>query len=292
VVPKSAGKQLPAIVLVHGSGPQDRDGTVGANKPFRDIAWGLASRGVAVLRYDKRTLAHAGKGGGLPKRYTVDDETVNDALSAIELLRKSSEVDPNRIFVVGHSLGAQLAPRIAERDKKVAGCVMLAPFARPIEDVVVEQVAYLGELDGNLTQEEKQSLKTVSAQAARARALRKAGKPTPGAGPEAAIFGIPESYWLDLFRYDAPRAAVRSKKPLLILQGARDYQVTLHDFAIYDAALKGSRHATLVRYDELNHLFIAGTGKSGPSEYATPGHVDGRVIDDIARFVDPPAGRR
>jgi dienelactone hydrolase len=107
-------------VLVHGSGPQDRDETIGPNKPFRDLAWGLASQGIAVLRYEKRTKKHAMKLVLIKNTITVKQETIDDALAAVALLRKTERIDPNRIFVLGHSLGGMLIPRIGARDPDVA----------------------------------------------------------------------------------------------------------------------------------------------------------------------------
>ena len=105
-VPAGAGP-FPAVVLVHGSGPNDRDETVEASKPFRDLAWGLASRGVAVLRYEKRTRQYAAKVAAM-KSFTVQQETVDDAVAAAALLRHTQGIDPKRVFVLGHSLGAML----------------------------------------------------------------------------------------------------------------------------------------------------------------------------------------
>lgn len=101
-----------AVVLVHGSGPQDRDETIPPNKPFRDLAWGLASQGIAVLRYEKRTKAYAASLKSEVNTFTVKEEVIDDAVEAVACLRERPEIDARRIFVLGHSLGGFLAPRI------------------------------------------------------------------------------------------------------------------------------------------------------------------------------------
>ncbi|HEY7214553.1 MAG TPA: alpha/beta fold hydrolase, partial [Thermoanaerobaculia bacterium] len=116
---------FPAVVLVHGSGPNDRDETVGGAKPFRDLAWGLASRGIAVLRYEKRTRQYAAKLAAIANP-TVQQETIDDALAAAALLRGTEGIDPARIYVLGHSLGGMLVPRIGRQDPKIAGFVVMA----------------------------------------------------------------------------------------------------------------------------------------------------------------------
>jgi len=108
-------KPVPAVILVHGSGPNDRDETVGANKPFKDLALGLASRGIAVLRYDKRTKVHGAKLAAASS-FTVKQEVVDDVLEALKTLRANRRIDAARIYVLGHSLGGMLVPRIAAAD--------------------------------------------------------------------------------------------------------------------------------------------------------------------------------
>ncbi len=143
---------FPAVVLVHGSGPQDRDETIGPNKPFRDLAGGLASQGIAVLRYEKRTKAHALEfTPELIARLTVQDEVIDDALFAVRLLRQTAGIDPGRIFVLGHSLGATLAPRIGQQDPAIAGLVIMAGLTRPLEDTILDQYTYIYSLSGALT---------------------------------------------------------------------------------------------------------------------------------------------
>ncbi|MGH7583941.1 MAG: alpha/beta hydrolase family protein, partial [Gemmatimonadales bacterium] len=119
---------FPIVVLVHGSGANDRDETIGPNKPFRDLAWGLAERGIAVLRYDKRGYVRPAWFAG--RNFTVDDETVQDALSALTLARALPEADSTSSFLLGHSLGAIMAPRIAKADGKVAGLIIMAGATR------------------------------------------------------------------------------------------------------------------------------------------------------------------
>jgi pimeloyl-ACP methyl ester carboxylesterase len=134
---------FPAVVLVHGSGPNDRDESIGPNKPFRDLAWGLASQKIAVLRYEKRTKVHSQKLMNFKGKFTVKEETVDDALAAVGLLRGIEGIDEQKIFVLGHSLGGMLAPRIGMQDSKIAGLIIMAGTTRPIEEVMLEQVNYI-----------------------------------------------------------------------------------------------------------------------------------------------------
>jgi len=127
-----------AVLLVHGSGPNDRDETIGPNKPFRDLAWGLASQGIVVLRYDKRTKVYPEKMRDLVSTLTVKEEVIDDALDAVSLLRGIAEVSTQRIVVLGHSLGGYLLPRIAA-DTGIAGLIVLAGLCRPLEDTILNQ---------------------------------------------------------------------------------------------------------------------------------------------------------
>ena len=276
--PVGAGP-FPAVVLVPGSGPHDRDETIGANKPFKDLAWGLASSGVAVLRYEKRTKQHVGKLASIPA-FTVKEEVVDDVLAAVELLRKTEGIDAKRIFVLGHSLGGMLVPRIGRLDPNIAGLISLAGATRPLEDVIPIQLAYIFSADGNLSPEDQKQIDQAKELVAKIKALKREDLTSP-----ALLYGAPASYWLDLRGYDPPEAAKALKQPLLVLQGERDYQVTMEDYKRWNAALATKSNVTFKSYPALNHLFIAGTGPSTPSEYAQTGHVDERVVEDIAAWI-------
>ncbi len=281
-VPGGSGP-FPAVVLVHGSGPQDRDETVGPNKPFKDLAQGLASQGIAVLRYEKRTKEHAHKLSGQIDSLTVWEETIEDALEAVSLLKNTENIDPNQIYILGLSLGGTVAPRIGVEDTDIAGLILLAGAARPLEDLILEQVTYLAYLDGPPAPEVEEELKKVEEQVA----IVKDPDLSPDTPPEDLPLGIPAAYWLDLRDYSPAQAAKELSMPMLILQGERDYQVTMEDFEIWQETLSSRADVELISYPGLNHLFIEGQGKITPEEYFQPGNVSKMVVDDIARWVKP-----
>lgn len=279
-LPREDGR-YPAAVLVHGSGPHDRDETIGPNKPFRDLAWGLASQGVAVLRYDKRTHAHAVRMESLQQTLTLKEETIDDALAAVAELRKHKEIDTKRIIVIGHSLGAMAAPQIAARDPGIAGLVLLAGNARPLEDLVLEQITYIKSLKGEVTDKDREELDELKKQVARVKNPKLSADTPAKELPLAA----PAAYWMALRAYNQTAAASRLSQPMLIVQGERDYQVTMDDFKEWKKALASHRNATFRSYPKLNHLFMEGQGKAKPEEYNKAGHVARELVDDLAGWI-------
>jgi dienelactone hydrolase len=266
----------PAVVLVHGSGPSDRDESLAAVKPFRDLAWGLASRGIAVLRYEKRTRFAP---QSLPPVYDLDDEAGHDAKAAIAALAKDPAVDGRRIVVVGHSQGGSLAPRIA-RGTVAAGVVVLAGSTRPFDRILVEQTAYLLGIRQVPEPDRSIALEHLRDELRRIRA--------PGPREEILVLqgaSIPRSWFQDQLAHRGEEVAQTLAIPIFVAQGGRDYQVTLEDFAGWERALAGRARVTLRVYPELDHLFVSGEGRSTPDDYGWPGHVAAEVVDDLAKFV-------
>jgi uncharacterized protein len=275
-MPKHASAPVPGVVLVHGSGPQDRNETVGANRPFLDIARALAARGIAVLRYDKRTQARPQDFAG--GDYDVDDETTDDAVAAVAALREVDGVDRDRVFVLGHSQGGMLAPRIAEASGDVAGLVMLAAPARPLLDLLPEQNRYLFAADGEIVPAEQQFLDSLDASIAR---IRSGGPMDARDTP----LGLPVAYWRGLDAIDPVADALAIDIPILLLQGGRDFQVVDADWQRWRRALADRPDTSFKHYPALNHLGIAGQGAGTLAEYDRPGHVDPGLIDDVAEWI-------
>jgi hypothetical protein len=270
-IPKGDGPSV-GVVLVHGSGPHDRDETIGPNRPFKDLAWGLATKGVAALRYDKRTYL-----GNIanPEMITVNEEVIDDALAAAQLLIADERIDS--VFVLGHSLGAVLAPVIAKKAEGLSGIIMMAATARSLDEVVSDQLLYIRSLYPDLPEQQQAEFDSIMAKVTR---LRRGDL-----DPEEMILGASAQYFSDLKAKRPVEQALKMSLPILILQGERDYQATMVDFELWQGALGEKPNVTMKSYPTLNHLFAEGEGKSTPEEYQMPGHVSEEVIDDIAQWM-------
>ena len=270
---------FPAVVIVHGSGPNDRNGTLGTLAAYRDIAQGLASQGILVLRYDKRTLTY-GATIQIDDTFTVDAESTDDAVFAVEFLKTVPEVDSSRIFVLGHSQGASVTPRILQRSEGVRGGILLAGATRSFADLVREQIAYITEVNPDaMTSPAIVGLQTIVANY---------DAVTAGASYEET-FGEQAEYFQSLAELAPLVTAQAIEQPLLILQGERDYQVTMVDFGVWQEAFADSERVSLKSYPALNHQFMSQGETSRlaiPQDYEIPDFVSAEVIQDIADWID------
>jgi pimeloyl-ACP methyl ester carboxylesterase len=276
-LPAKLGGKVPLVVLVQGSGPHDRDETVGANKPFRDLAHGLAAQGIATLRYDKRTFAFPASIDA--KNVTVKEEVIDDAVAALSFARTLPEADPALTFVLGHSLGGSLAPFIAERVPEIRGQILMAAAARPLDELIFEQISRQMKLAGKSDEEIQKELGDLRIAFARIRS---------GEAPnDEIVFHAPAIYWRDLFFHDTRQALAATTAPVLILQGGKDVQVSKTD---YDLLLEAVAKLPAAQRDShffpnLNHLFMPVAGEPTGAEYSQPGEVAPEVIQAIAQFV-------
>ncbi len=279
-IPKD-GEKFPAVVLVHGSGPNDRNEAIGPNRPFRDLAWGLASNGIAVLRYEKRTKEYQETISG--KEITLYEETVQDAARAVDLLAGHEKIDKNKIYVLGHSLGGYAIPKIAKETAIPAGYISLAGSAQPLQDMILEQHKYIFNLDNEMTEDEIKEIEKIEKQVKMVES-EELSADTP---KDKLPMGVSGKYWLYLRDYYPTKEAKNIDKPMFFLQGERDYQVTVEeDLKMWKEALSGRDDVKFKVYKKLNHLFMYGHGPSKPAEYMSKGHVYKEVIGDIAEWIN------
>lgn len=267
-VPQHGRAPFAAIVLVPGSGAQNRDEQIGPNPVFLQLSNALSNAGYAVLRYDKRGV---GASGG---RTTVGsrDQLLDDVQAAFRFARAQPEIDPERVYLLGHSEGGELVPTIAAGNPDVAGIILLAPPALPLARILMQQ-ALAGVPADQRT-------------AARARELAILAAARQGHDSMRA--------WLrSSLDVDPIVDIARVRAPVLILQGEADAQVLLADLPrLVNAARAHNRDVTVRTFPGDNHLFetaAPGTARSPDAalqQYLTvPGRIDARVPAVIEQWL-------
>jgi hypothetical protein len=272
-LPREFKGKAPLVVLVHGSGPHDRDEAVGPNKPFADIAHALAAAGIATLRYDKRTFAFS----LLIKipTLTLDQEVTDDAVAALAFAAIQPEVDAGRLFVLGHSLGGTMAPYIAQKYPKLHGMILLAAGARPIDQISAEQVRFQLKHEGKSGAEIEEAMKKHEAGFA---VVRKA--------PATEMFnGISAGYMRDWLARDPAKLLRESTVPALVLQGGSDLQVSVADYNLLKAAIAGKPSSEAHLFPAMTHMFAPAPPNQTFDDIMKPAHVDSRVTTAIADWI-------
>ena len=285
-LPAHAIRPVPAVVFVHGSGSSNMDEKVGKLTPFKDLAGGLARHGIASIRYDKRSFAHGwkmlrDKSGPI----TVKEETIDDAILATEILRNDPRIDSEKIFIVGHSMGGMLAPRIDAEGGDYRGLVLLAGTPRRLEEVLIEQneemVSKLNGLTQRFVRKQVQKLNhtfsglyDLSDEEAKRRKV----------GGGTTLY-----YFKEMGEHAVSGYLATLQKPMLIMQGEKDFQVKADkDFLAYQELLKGKANVSFKLYENLNHAFVPsvyGSITKAKKEYNTEQHISEEVIADIANWI-------
>ncbi len=267
-IPKGKGP-FPAVVLIPGSGPSDMNESIGPNEPFKDLAYGLSSMGIAVLRYDKRTYVYGVKVSPV----NVENVYLQDASYAINYMLKEPFV--SKVFVLGHSLGGYLAPEIAKENKKIAGIIMLAASERSLATLIIDQFEYLSTFTKNEAAKEKIDLMVKELKLLKAHKLKSS----------KYVMGAPAAYYYELEKYSPVEILKTLSKPVLICQGGKDYQVTMKDFSIFKKAFGSSKLFTFKWYPSLSHIFTPVEGVPSPLNYEKPSHVYEEVVKDVANWI-------
>ncbi|MEC2921239.1 MULTISPECIES: alpha/beta hydrolase [Bacillus cereus group] len=277
-VPKGKGP-FPAVILVHADGAADQDETAYALKPFRDLAEGLASKGIAVLRYNKRTYEHGLK-TELSPFYTVDKGTTDDALLVTHFLQNEPMIDKNQIYILGHSLGGMMIPKVIEKDQNqnIAGAIVMGGAARAFTESVLDQLDYRLSI-GAMKPEEYKFYKSQFE-------LLNDPNFSSQNPPKDFQLGSPV-FWDSIRKIKAAEMSKEQKTPLLILQGERDFQVQSKiEIPFWKEQLKERDNVEYRLYPKLNHFFTEGDGElSKPDEYYNPANIPEYVINDIATWV-------
>jgi dipeptidyl aminopeptidase/acylaminoacyl peptidase len=265
----------PVVILVHGSGPNDMDETVGNNKMFYDLTLGLVDSGIGTFRYNKRTRTYGSK---FSDTSTLYSEVIEDVLETVRLLKQQKGVDTNRIYVLGHSLGGMSAPLIAKYQKCLAGIIMMGAPCRGFWEGFPIQYRYLKE---NTSQPITEDM-IVDVQKASIRIAKGEFSDTTN---KSELLGLSAAYWEYLRNYDVSKTCKNLDLPIMILQGERDYQVNMDDFNCFKEKLSTQGNIKFVIIPGSNHLFIYGKTKSVPAEYEKPGNVDLKAIQTITNWI-------
>ena len=248
---------------------------------FFDLAQQLSAQQIEVLRFDKRSYLYAEELAE-QKDFTIYDDIIDDAVAAFYYLAGRSEVDPQQIYFAAFGVSGQLIPRLEERLPQASGYFMLNTTARTIEDTMLSKYLYTVSLENELTAENEALL--VSHLEKTAENIRTLTADSSLTADE--LLGAPASYWLDLQHYEPLNAIKSVQKPLLVIQGGRDFEIGQDDFEAWQAALSANPLAQYQYFGNLNHLLMEGVGKSNPQEYQVQSSVSSKVIEAMVTFIE------
>lgn len=277
----SNAKKSPLVILVHGSGPHDRNGSMGKNKVYLDIALQLVQKGVSVLIYDKRTYVYQFRDPFPIDSMDYYSETIDDAVAAFYASKKFKEVDSTRIYIAGHSQGAMCGPLIAKKCKGIKGLILLAAPGRSLLEIIPEQIDYIASLDSKNKEETQKGINAMKWQ------VNNALKPDLNLKSKVMLpFGARPKYWLMDRNYKVLEEAKSLTMPVLLLQGGRDYNVTKKDYDLWASAMTGKNNFKSVWLENLDHLFFEGQGMAKPEDVLLPKHVSKSMTGKMIEFVN------
>ena len=290
-LPAGASAQAPvrACVLVQGSGPLDKDSTVGQTKLFADLAKAFAERGIATLRYDKRTYTYGQVLAQNIEDLSVEEETIQDAIAAGKLLQSHEAVNSKQIVLVGHSMGAMLAPRIVtEAGGGVFGAMLLiAGTPKTLLELVIEQ----NQVEIAKMKEEDQG----NYNALLAPLVEQAGKLSKMKAEDVkqvTLFGQNAFYFWEMEQHDAISMMKKLKLPTYIVQGSNDFQVSVASGieAYEDRLGENVKYVSYATFRGLNHMLMQFTGDANDigtvREYNAPATLDVAAARNLVAWIN------
>lgn len=270
-----AGEQaLALLIMVHGSGPSDRDETIGPNRPFKQIADYLAEQGIASLRYDKRTFTYPAQ-IATQLDFTVQEEVVEDVVAAIEYAARLERV--KYIFVLGHSAGGYLVPRIASASEIPTGYILANANVSSLGELIKRQIDFLTGGSEQLSGDQKQQVDKMLADADKTLA-------PDTIKPDEVVLGAYQAYWQDLKDYQPVEELKAMKQPILAIYSGMDYQVDDQEYQLFKRGLGQQANIEIQFFEGNNHLMMPSQGK-GPQDYARPNQIDPAVLQAIVQFI-------
>lgn len=279
-LPKIGGKP-PLVIIVGGSGPTGMDASSGPNKPYKDLAWALASRGVAVYRYNKRTFNKANLNMKSVTEFGLKQEYGDDLKALVNYFSKSDKVDAKRIYILGHSQGGFMLPYFAkENGSKVKGYISLAGNFSTIADILPYQFRFLQSLNSDSA-----AIKVYDELIAKAAYMQR-NVESSNIEKDSMIPGMTLYYLKDMAKEQpAKLAPYLFGKPFLAIQGGRDYQVPPSELEQWKVKFKNVCCAEFKTFDKLNHVMMEGEGAPNPAEYNTPANIPEYVPMFIADWI-------
>ena len=285
-LPACTTDPVPAVVFVHGSGSSNMNEKVGKLTPFKDLAEGLAKHGIASVRYDKRSFVHGFKMlRDKSLQITVKEETIEDAILAAELLRKDTRIDSEKIFIIGHSMGGMLAPRIDSEGGNYRGLILMAGSPRKLEEIMMDQNnAVINSTKGLVRWIVQNQIAKITAMFDGLYQLSDEEAKKKKVGGGTTLY-----YFKEMGEHAASDYLTALEKPILIMQGEKDFQATVEkDFEGYKQLLSGKNNVTFRLYENLNHAFVPsvhGCIMKAKQEYNVEQHIGTEVIADIANWI-------